>query len=42
MKLHVQMDKKKGVLGCIMQEMDIQTSPFYTELPWINHFMETL
>jgi len=23
-----------------MQEMDKQTSPFYTELPWIIHFIE--
>jgi hypothetical protein len=33
MKLQVQIDKKKGLIGCIMQEMDKQTSSFYTELP---------
>jgi hypothetical protein len=33
MKLQEQMDKKKGLIGRIMQEMDKQTSPFYTQLP---------
>lgn len=40
MKLQVQMDKKEGLIGCIMHEMDKQTSPFYTELSWIIHFIE--
>jgi len=40
MKLQVQMDNKKGLIGCIMQEMHKQTSPFYNELPCIIHFTD--